>query len=206
MGFCTKKRITATVGIVCGILALCLAGGGFAVNKDEYDKQCCDLDTKQPLPDAPAACQGGIFFCSCGLIGTGDVESIIYSDNCCYQAPYKEAHPIIVIIMAVIFGCILGSVFLVECAEMCPECCQKCTACIVGTINVIAAVMVIILIALFAAAKSINTATGCDDPTAGSGTLYIVSLLFAAGGVIACIVMTAIECCCDEAKDNSGNY
>jgi len=96
---------------------------------------------------------------------------------------------------------VLTAVILEFGDKVCCECCQKCTACIIASMNILALVFVILLI-VFSLTASDQNDDSCDTMTVaglfGQGGTYVAGFIFMALGVMAAILVTFIECCCDD--------
>jgi len=206
----TRKRIATIVGLCCSLLGFILVVAATATIAGQWDDENCCANkscTEGGLCEDICAHQESIFF-------TGEKDSWFEPDSdkplCCYgvdgdsydsaglQMGFAGGAFAIVVITAIIleFG-----------DKVCCECCQKCTACIVASFNILALVFVILLV-VFSVASADSDSSGCDDYTVaglfGQTGTYVAGYIFMAFGVMAAIVVTFIECCCDDTgKDDT---
>lgn len=190
----TRKRIATVVGISVGVLGfILLLAGTIAVQSKWDDENVCNSGGPQSV------CA---LFCSSG-------ESWFEKDGCCYGfSSEKYKGSTYLILGAAVVGVIIATSLILECGDaICCECCQKCTACILGISNILGLAFVILLLVLLTAVVAAQD-SGCDSMTAegvfGQGGTIIAGVVFLALGCMVSVVLTFIECCCDDSKGNTG--
>lgn len=194
----TRKRITAFTGMAFATLGFIILIAGWATADSKWkDENCCDGKTCNTC--------GGY----CGLLGGSWFEDGTYSIggstlDCCYGTTDTGPDALIFLFGAVAMGVVLMTLCLLECGDkFCCECCQKCTAIILAIENITGLIFVIILIVVLLDTNSSNIA-GCDDTTiyhlVGVNGIMVAGTIFLALGVICSLIVTFIECCCDDAN------
>lgn len=207
----TRKRIATIVGLCFSLLGFILVvAGASSISAQWDDENCC----------ANKDCTvGGVCETLCNLqetvFFTGEKDSWFEPDSgkpdCCYGVD-GESYPSAGINMGMgggAFAIVVITAIILEFGDkVCCECCQKCTACIIAAMNILALVFVILVI-VFSLAPADADGDGCESYTIagifGQSGTYVAGFIFMALGVMAAIVVTFIECCCDDSgKDNDG--
>jgi len=207
----TRKRIATIVGLCFTLLGFILVLAATVTISSQWDDEnCCANKSCTP---------GG--YCQLACLGEeiqGDNDSWFEPDSskpdCCYGVD-GDSYSGSAIFMGMggsAFAIVIITAIIIEFGDkVCCEACQKCTACIVATFNILALILIILTIVIgFQSTDSGDSdGNGCEDYNVtglfGQTGTYLAGLIFMALGVIAAILVTFIECCCDDSdKENTG--
>jgi len=190
----TRKRICSMLGTALASLGFILLIAGFSMADSKWaEEDCCQ--------EKDCSNSAGLVDCSSALFCAGGDSYFESEDGCCFGTTDKGPSTSIFIFGAVGLGCVLFTLCMGELGDkLCCECCQKCSAVIVGIVNAIGLIFVVLLLLILVATVDSNDA--CESTTiytlVGVSGIMVAATAFLGLGIICAIIVTFIECCCDD--------
>jgi len=194
----TRKRILGGIGIFFAILGIALLGVGYGSTQTKWDDEnCCDGGTGR--------CESSL----CNLACTFGSTTVFQKDACCYSIDASGPNGLIFLYGIGALGAVIVTVLTLELGDaICCECCQKFTAVVLAIINGVGMVFVIVLLVVLLD-KTASDLEGCPDENVesllGTTGITIAATLMLAAGVACSIVVTFIECCCDDSNKDQAS-
>jgi len=177
-------------GIFFAVLGFAILIAGYAQASSKWkDNNCCD----------GASCSILCTNLSCNVEG---VKTVFEKNDCCYSYEGDTPDTLIFLYGAGAFGAVLITMVTLELGDrICCECCQKFSAVILSLVNAVGMVFIVVLAMVIVKKEETSDGT-CPDENDLS-LLDLEGIYFAAtivlGISVACsIVVTFIECCCDD--------
>jgi len=181
-------------GIFFAVLGFVILIAGYAQASSKWkDENCCDGNT-----GCSALCN-----LSCNLDST---KTVFEKNDCCYSYEGDTPDTLIFLYAAGAFGAVLITMVTLELGDrICCECCQKFSAVILALVNAVGMVFIVVLAMVIV--KKDETSDGTCPDENDLSLLDLEGIYFAATIVLGIsvafsIVVTFIECCCDDSDEH----
>jgi len=193
----TRKRMAGGTGIFFAVLGFAVLIGGYAKASSTWkDNNCCEDGVNCAL--------------ICELGCHDSTETVFEANDCCYSYEGSSPDTLIFLYAAGAFGAVLITMVTLELGDrICCECCQKFSAVILALVNAVGMVFIVVLAMVIAQKDETTDTTGCPDENdlslLGLEGVYFAATIILGLSVACSIVVTFIECCCDDSgKDATG--
>lgn len=202
----TRKRIVGFTGTALATLGFIILLAGWAQAGSKWDdNNCCKNACK--FDGVDSACNSGCVS-NDSVFQEGSFTFLGTSIPCCYSVSASGPSALILICGIIAIAAVVLTVLILECGDkICCECCQKCTAIILGIQNLCGLIFAIVLVVVLAATDG-GSGGQCSDTTVytilGVNAVMIAGTVFLILGCICSVIVTFIECCCDDSADVGG--